>query len=476
MLKKCAALLLGMTLTLWPAGVGADDSVFGGRLAGNDRIATALAICAAGWDASPTVILAAADQGNLVDSLAAASLAGQENAPILLTYKNTLALGVKARIQALGARTVYLVGAVGDAVGQELRSIDGLRVEKLAGSDRWATERAVNAKLTGVQGTFIVGYNAIPDALSIASYAAAHRFQILLANRDGTVDETRLTGTAYIVGGSAVVRDIAGVARLGGADRYATNAAVIAALDFQFNQSFFASGASPVDALAASSLAARSGSPVFLTQGAAVPALKDAAVISKIPAAMTVIALGGAVEPGMFNPPDATPPPQRFTGESEPETAVAPQLYDLPAEVPAPAQEAEPEPAAAATTVADIAKEVFDLCNAERVQNGLQPYVWDDSLYEAARIRAAEIIQLFEHTRPDGSSCFTALEEVGLVYASAGENIAAGYLDAAGAVNGWMNSPGHKANILNNFEYMAVGVVKREDYGYAFVQMFYTPQ
>jgi uncharacterized protein YkwD len=456
------ALLLVLTLALWPAPVWAAEAGTGaasGRLAGNDRIATALAICEAGWETAPVVILAAADQANLVDSLSAAALAGQENAPILLTYKNSLALGVKARIQALGARTVYLVGAVSDAVAEELRDIEGLQTEKLAGSDRWATEKAVNAKLTGARGTFVVGYNAIPDALSVASYAAAHRFQIILADRYGTADASRLTGTVYVVGGPAVVKDIAGATRLGGADRYATNAAVIAALDFQFDSSFFAGGASPVDALAASSLAARTGSAVFLTRGAEVPALSDGAVREKIPAGMGVIALGGVMAPEAITaliaaPAQPTQPPP--TQPAQPQTTTAP-----------------PEQPAQESTYA-VAREVFDLTNAERARNGLPPYAWDDLLYEAAQIRAAEVDQFFDHTRPDGSSCFTALDELGLVYASAGENIAAGYLDAAGVVAGWMDSPGHRANILKDFDYLAVGVVKKADYGYAFVQLFYS--
>jgi uncharacterized protein YkwD len=460
------SIVLAITLAWGPVGGFASEITTGGRLAGNDRIATALAICEAGWETAPTVIVAAADQANLVDSLAAAALAGQENAPILLTYKNSLALGVKARIQELGAETVYTIGAVSGAVIEELRTLAGVQVEKLAGADRWETEKAVNAKLNDVQGTFVVGYNAIPDALSVAAYAAAHRYQIVLAGRDGTVAPDRLTDPVYIVGGPAVVQDIAGATRLGGADRYATNAAVIAALDFQFSQSFLASGASPVDALAASSLAAHTGSAVFLAREAEIPALLDTAVLAKIPPGMNMVALGGVPFPPTAEPPGTT------ARQPEPERAQPEPTQ------PEPTQPEPTQPETAPTgeeALYTVAREVFALTNAERERNGLTPFRWDDALYAAARIRAAEVDRLFDHTRPDGTECFTALDEAGLVYMTAAENIAAGYTDAAGVVAGWMDSPGHRANILEDFDYMAVGAVKKSGGGYAWVQLFYSP-
>jgi putative cell wall-binding protein len=281
-----------MLLTLAPAQIFAADAE-SSRLAGSDRIATALEICDAGWSSANTVILAAADQANLVDSLAAASLAGQENAPILLTFKNSLASNVRAKIISLGATKVYVIGAISESVVAQLRDISGLTPEKLSGRDRWATSDAINAKLTGVQGTFVVGYNAIPDALSVGAFAAGNRYQIVLADPQGNVSSAKLVGTVYVIGGQGVVKDISGATRFGGADRYATNALVISGLGYKFDRSYVANGVSMVDALAASPLAAHYGAPIFLTNGATVPALNNSTVKSKLTTATKVVALGG---------------------------------------------------------------------------------------------------------------------------------------------------------------------------------------
>jgi putative cell wall-binding protein len=263
------------------------------RLAGNDRIATAIEIADAGWSSASTVIIAAAEQANLVDSLAAASLAGQEDAPILLTFKNSLSTTVKAKVQSLGAQRIYVVGAVSDTVVSQLRSISGVTVEKLAGGDRWATADAINARLSGVQGTFVVGYNATPDALSVASYAAANHYQILLADTNGRVSDSKLIGTVYIIGGRTLVADITGATRFGGTDRYDTNARVIQGLNYDFERSYVANGLTMADALAASSLAAHYKAPIFLSNGTSVPAISNSGVKGKISSDTKIIALGG---------------------------------------------------------------------------------------------------------------------------------------------------------------------------------------
>lgn len=102
--------------------------------------------------------------------------------------------------------------------------------------------------------------------------------------------------------------------------------------------------------------------------------------------------------------------------------------------------------------------EVVRLVNIERVKNGLSELEQDGELDKAADIRAEEIIGYFSHTRPDGSDCFTVLNGNGISYQTVGENIAAGYTTPDRVVEGWMNSPGHRANILNaNFTQIGVG-------------------
>lgn len=94
-------------------------------------------------------------------------------------------------------------------------------------------------------------------------------------------------------------------------------------------------------------------------------------------------------------------------------------------------------------------KEVVALVNAERTKEGLSPLTIDTNVQAAAMVRAKECEQLFSHTRPDGSSFATALKEQNVSYRRAGENIAWGQKTPEAVMNAWMNSSGHRANIMN---------------------------
>lgn len=103
-------------------------------------------------------------------------------------------------------------------------------------------------------------------------------------------------------------------------------------------------------------------------------------------------------------------------------------------------------------------KQVVDLVNAERAKEGLSPLTVNTQVQAAAQVRAMESEKLFSHTRPDGSSFATALKEQGVSYRRAGENIAWGQRTPEQVVNAWMNSAGHRANIMNpNFTTIGVG-------------------
>lgn len=102
------------------------------------------------------------------------------------------------------------------------------------------------------------------------------------------------------------------------------------------------------------------------------------------------------------------------------------------------------------------ASEVVRLTNSARSQNGYAALVEDGALSDAAAVRAREIARSFSHTRPSGASFSSALSESGVSYLRAGENIASGQKSASEVVNAWMNSPGHRANILNS-SYSRIG-------------------
>lgn len=113
-------------------------------------------------------------------------------------------------------------------------------------------------------------------------------------------------------------------------------------------------------------------------------------------------------------------------------------------------------------SLASYARQVAAIVNKERAAQGLSPLKFSDELCGAANIRAAEIQQSFSHTRPNGTSCFTALTESGIRYRFAAENIAYGQRTPEQVMALWMNSSGHRANILSSrAEYIGIGVAYR---------------
>ena len=119
-------------------------------------------------------------------------------------------------------------------------------------------------------------------------------------------------------------------------------------------------------------------------------------------------------------------------------------------------------------------REVFNLINTQRINNGLIALQIDEETQRIARIKAQDMVDnnYFSHTSPTYGSPFDMLKSFKISYKSAGENIA-GNSNNSGAVNAWMNSEGHRANILNNgFNYTGIGVVSSPKYGKIYVQMF----
>lgn len=114
-----------------------------------------------------------------------------------------------------------------------------------------------------------------------------------------------------------------------------------------------------------------------------------------------------------------------------------------------------------------LAKEIYEETNKERVSAGLPELVWSDELAEAADIRAEEIIGTFSHIRPDGTKCYALGDRIH------GENIARGpHASGAEFVQHWMDSPGHKANILRK-EFTMIGIGTRcTEMGDTGVQIF----
>ena len=119
-------------------------------------------------------------------------------------------------------------------------------------------------------------------------------------------------------------------------------------------------------------------------------------------------------------------------------------------------------------------QETFNLINKQRTNNGLQALKIDNEVQTVARVKAQDMVNnnYFSHNSPTYGSPFDMLKSFKVSYKTAGENIAGNSSNSA-AVTAWMNSSGHKANILNSsFNYTGIGVVKSNKYGKVYVQIF----
>ncbi|MBQ9070029.1 MAG: SafA/ExsA family spore coat assembly protein [Clostridia bacterium] len=124
------------------------------------------------------------------------------------------------------------------------------------------------------------------------------------------------------------------------------------------------------------------------------------------------------------------------------------------------------------STVLAYEKEVVRLVNEERAKNGLSPLTYDWELSRVARYKSEDMQKnkYFSHTSPTYGSPFNMIKNFGISFKSAGENIAKGYKTPKAVVDGWMNSPGHRANILNkSFTHIGVGYTELGNY---WTQMF----
>lgn len=118
-------------------------------------------------------------------------------------------------------------------------------------------------------------------------------------------------------------------------------------------------------------------------------------------------------------------------------------------------------------------QQVINMVNEERAKMGLSPVAEASDVAAAAAVRAREIVGTFAHTRPNGSYYNTALDESGVKYWGSGENIAYGQRTAAEVMDGWMNSQGHKANILNaSYTKIGVGLYESSNGVKYWVQLF----
>ena len=164
--------------------------------------------------------------------------------------------------------------------------------------------------------------------------------------------------------------------------------------------------------------------------------------------------------------------------EEKPEEPVKPEKPEpqepsKPVE-PKPEEPEKPEKPSNPNGNLSIEREVARLVNIERQKAGLAPLTFSEEISKVARIKSQDMADknYFSHTSPTYGDPFEMMRTFGIKYGYAGENIAKGYRSATSVMNGWMNSSGHRANILNrNFNKIGVGYVEANGTTY-WTQMF----
>ena len=125
------------------------------------------------------------------------------------------------------------------------------------------------------------------------------------------------------------------------------------------------------------------------------------------------------------------------------------------------------QPTQSSSSVSAYEKKVVELTNAERAKQGLAPLTLNTELSKVARTKSEDMKNknYFDHNSPTYGSPFDMMKSFGISYTSAGENIAMGQTTPEQVVQAWMDSPGHRANIMNSsFTQIGVGYVASGNY------------
>ncbi|MBY0038048.1 serine protease [Bacillus cereus] len=170
--------------------------------------------------------------------------------------------------------------------------------------------------------------------------------------------------------------------------------------------------------------------------------------------------------------PETQKPVEQKPAEQKPAEEVQKPEAQKPAEnnntqKPAEQKPAEQKSAEEAKSLSEFEQRVVELTNAERAKQGLPALKIDTELSKVARIKSEDMQKnnYFDHNSPTYGSPFDMMKKFGISYTSAGENIAQGQRTPEEVVQAWMNSAGHRANILNNgFTHIGVGYVESGNY------------
>ena len=276
------------------------------RFGGTDRYATSINISKNNWDKSEYAVIVSGE--GFADALCAAPLAKKFKAPILLTNGKVLGNDLINELTRLGVRKVFIIGNYG-VIAQDIeREIyeTNIDYERISGDTRYDTSLKIAERIGSSNGIVITYGENFPDALSIAPMAAVKGMPILLMDKHGVTDNMKLyiennnIEKCYIVASQSIIsedvmKSINNSKRLSGTNRYETNQIVINEFydEIDFSSIYVTTGEAFADALSGAAAAAKTNSPIILTDGNVL--LGKTVLNSKIPS-INEMRILGAVE------------------------------------------------------------------------------------------------------------------------------------------------------------------------------------
>lgn len=320
--KRMFAVLSGIIFVLGIAfsseiETPANAATTSSRLWGDNRYETAVNISKAGWTTSNYAIIVSGD--DFSDALCAAPLSKMYNAPILLVQKNVIDDKTKDELKQLKVKNAIIIGGAGvisNEVESTIKSL-GISIERFSGKDRYETSVKIAEKL-GVNGKVIVATGSnFADVLSIAPVAAAENIPILLTEKENLPDSVKdfVDGNknsitkSYVLGGPSIVSDsvknlLKGPERIAGGDRFETNVNIMKVFEneLNFKNIYIAVGDGPsetgfADVLAGTAIAAKTSSPVILTNNGLPEVTAEYLKNNTLPNNKVVVLGGEAVVP-----------------------------------------------------------------------------------------------------------------------------------------------------------------------------------
>ncbi|MGB5952202.1 MAG: cell wall-binding repeat-containing protein, partial [Ornithinimicrobium sp.] len=400
------------------------------RIAGTNRFSTATAVADA-WS-GPVDVVYVVNARNYPDALGASAAAGRDGAPVLLTDQSTIPSVTTSALRRLNPARIVVSGGTGVVSRSVLRQLgsytrSGTAI-RLSGSNRYKTSAALARDYpTGMTRVYLASGQDFPDALSTAALAGSQGAPLLLT-RSSSLDSDvaaqlrRIKPREVVVVGrttsvsSATARAAASYAvnkspkRVAGANIYDTSRLVAARFPASASTAYVASGEAFPDGLVGAALAARNGAPVLLTPRSRLHQATSRALTTQ--ETRRVHILGGP-------------------------NAVTNTVRDSIA-----------SPAGAMT---DYEAQVLSLTNTERRKAGCANLRANAALTVVARNHSADMIarNYFSHTSPDGGTMSDRVNASSYQWRGLAENIAFGQRTPQEVVTAWMNSSGHRRNILN---------------------------